>query len=78
VVFGGERVTVAAGEGAWAPFRVFFAGSWRDSGPYHVEWRIPGRNASLVGTVSFESGVPPLLRPSYLGALSQCVSQITN
>ena len=78
VAFGGERVTVASGTGAWAPFRVFYAADWRDSGPYRVEWRIPGRDARLVGTVSFESGVPPLLRPSYTGALSQCVSQITN
>ena len=78
VLFGTERITVASGEGSWAPFRVFYAGEWRDSGPYHVEWRIPGRDVRLSGTVSFETGVPPLLRPSYTGALSQCVSQITN
>jgi len=78
VAFGAERVTVATGEGNWAPFRVFYAGEWRDSGPYHVEWRIPGRDVRLTGTVSFEAGVPPLLRPGYTGALSQCVAQITN
>jgi len=78
VVLDGERVTVAAGEGPWAPFRVFGAAEWRDSGPYRVEWRVPGRNATVVGTISFESGVPPLLRPSYLGALAQCVPQISN
>ncbi|NJD10324.1 MAG: hypothetical protein FIB01_07720 [Gemmatimonadetes bacterium] len=78
VAFGGERITVASGTGPWAPFRVFYAADWRDSGPYRVEWRIPGRDVRLVGTISFESGVPPLLRPSYTGALAQCVSQITN
>jgi type VI protein secretion system component VasK len=78
VVYGAERITVAAGQGAWSPFRVFYAADWRDSGPYRVEWRVPGRDATLVGTVSFESGVPPLLRPGYTGALAQCVAQITN
>jgi type VI secretion system protein ImpL len=78
VVFDGDAVTVAAGQGAWAPFRVFAGAQWSGSGPYRVEWRVPGRNSSVVAQVSFESGVPPVFRPTYLSALAQCVSQITN
>jgi len=55
---------------------VFYAADWLNNS--RVEWRIPGKDVRLGGTVSFESGVPPLLRPSYTGALAQCVSQITN
>jgi type VI secretion system protein ImpL len=78
VSYGSERVTVAAGQGEWAPFRLFGSAEWSGSGPYRVEWRIPGRDGSLVGVVSFESGVPPLFRSSYIATMAQCVSQITN
>jgi type VI secretion system protein ImpL len=78
VVFGGERIVVAGGQGPWAPFRMFATAEWGGSGPYRVEWQIPGRGAAVTAQVSFESGVPAVFRPSYVGALSQCVSQITN
>jgi type VI protein secretion system component VasK len=78
VNFAGERVTVASGAGPWAVFRLFYAGEWSGSGPYRVEWRVPGRSETVTAQVSFESGVPPVFRPGYVGALSECVSQITN
>jgi type VI secretion system protein ImpL len=78
VTYGGEAVTVASGTGPWAVFRLFHAGAWSGTGPYRVEWPVPGRGAALVAEVSFESGVPPVFRPGYLSPLGQCVAHITN
>jgi type VI secretion system protein ImpL len=77
-VIDGERVTVASGEGQWSVFHLFHASTWRGNGPWQVEWRVPGRSVSLVAQVSFEAGVPPVLRPGYLNPLSRCVSQVSN
>jgi type VI secretion system protein ImpL len=79
VVSDGQPITVASGEGPWAVFRLFnAASSWTGSGPYRVEWRIPGRAGTVVAQVSFESGVPPVLRPGYLAPISRCVAQVSN
>ncbi|HSJ10166.1 MAG TPA: type VI secretion protein IcmF/TssM N-terminal domain-containing protein [Longimicrobiales bacterium] len=75
-VFGDERVTVASGQGPWAVFRLFHAARWTSAD--RAEWRVPGRGATLVGQVSFETGVPAVFRPGYLTPLSQCRSQIAN
>jgi type VI secretion system protein ImpL len=77
-VIDGERVTVASGEGPWSVFHLFNGSNWTGNGPYRVEWRVPGRSLSVAAQVSFEAGVPPVLRPGYLNPLSRCVSQVSN
>ena len=73
-----EVVTVAAGEGPWSVFRLFQNAQWGSSSPYRVEWRVPGRNVTVVGQVSFETGVPPVLRPGYLAPIAQCTTVVPN
>jgi type VI protein secretion system component VasK len=73
-----EVVTVATGEGPWSVFRLFQAAQWGSSSPYRVEWRVPGRNVTVVGQVSFETGVPPVLRPGFLAPISQCTTVVPN
>lgn len=76
-VFGGDRVTVASGQGPWAVFHLFYKGSWSSSGN-RVEWRVPGRSATVVGQVSYEAGVPGVLRAGYLSPISRCTGVIVN
>jgi type VI protein secretion system component VasK len=73
-----EVVTVASGEGPWSVFRLFQTAQWSSSSPYRVQWQVPGKNVNLVGIVSFETGVPPLLRPGYLAPLGQCPTVVAN
>jgi type VI protein secretion system component VasK len=78
VVMDGQRVTVATGDGPWSVFRLFRSGAWSGSGRHRIEWRVPGRNTSVVAHISFEAGIPAVLAPGYLAPLSQCVSRISN
>lgn len=77
-VVGGERITVAQGDGAWAVFKLFHAGDWSGSGRHRVEWRVPGRNLSVIGFITFEPGTPAVLDRRFVQPLSQCVSTIAN
>lgn len=76
-VYGSDRVVVAQAEGPWAIFRLFQNAAWTSaSAPFRVEWRIPGRDGNLTSSVSFEAGVPPILRRGHLDPLAQCVRAI--
>ena len=76
VMYGSERVDVMTATGPWAPFRVMYAARWNGGGPYEVEWTVPRKNATLSGTISFETGVGPVLKPTYLSQAASCTSQI--